>query len=231
MLKNDETTLFRTSWSLYDALAEKNYMFHRQIYAVIAQLMQRRQHSGDYSLLDLGCGNARFLAPCLITAPPTHYHGVDLSQAALDEACTHLKTLPNVTLRCEDMLAAAITPGGSFNTVFSSYAVHHLDAEGKQQLFHACARLLPIGGQFILVDIARELQQSRQEYLEGYLHTMRTRWRAVQADDLDAACAHVAAFDYPETVPALLQMASEAGFADAMLLDRHEQHHVLLFTR
>ena len=37
-------------------------------------------------LLDLGCGNARYLAPCLKRFPPTIYEGVDLSEAALAEA-------------------------------------------------------------------------------------------------------------------------------------------------
>ena len=37
-------------------------------------------------LLDLGCGNARYLAPCLKRLPPAIYEGVDLSEAVLAEA-------------------------------------------------------------------------------------------------------------------------------------------------
>ena len=62
-MADDETHLFRTSWSLYDALSEKNYMFHREIYALIANLLQQRRERGGYSMIDLGCGNTRFLAP------------------------------------------------------------------------------------------------------------------------------------------------------------------------
>lgn len=105
-MADDETHLFRTSWGLYDALSEKNYMFHREIYAIIAGMLQQRHEQGGYSMLDLGCGNTRFLAPCLHAAPPARYEGVDLSQTALDEARGYLSGLSNVTLRCQDMLQA-----------------------------------------------------------------------------------------------------------------------------
>jgi SAM-dependent methyltransferase len=208
-MADDETHLFRTSWGLYDALSEKNYMFHREIYAIIACMLQQRHQQGGYSMLDLGCGNTRFLAPCLHAAPPARYEGVDLSPTALNEARGYLSGLSNVTLHC--------------------YAVHHLDAKEKQQLFHASAEGLAPGGRFILVDIARDQGETRQQYLDTYLHTMRTQWTAVRPEDMDAACAHVAAYDFPETVSDLTRMASNAGFRESQLVDRFAQHHVMVF--
>ncbi len=231
-MADGETHLFRTSWGLYDALSEKNYMFHREIYAIIADMLRQRHQQGGYSMLDLGCGNTRFLAPCLHAAPPARYEGVDLSQTALDEARGYLNGLANVTLRCQDMLKAVHECGkGSLDTLFSGYAVHHLDAEEKQQLFHASAEGLAPGGRFILVDIARQEGETRQQYLDTYLHTMRTQWTAVRAEDMDAACAHVAAYDFPETVADLTRLATQAGFVEAQLVDRFAQHHVMVFQK
>lgn len=230
-MADDETALFRTSWGLYDALSEKNYMFHREIYAIIAGMLHQRRQHGSYSMLDLGCGNTRFLAPCLKSALPSRYDGVDLSQAALDEARHYLSGLENITLRCQDMLQAVRETTAPFDTIFSGYAVHHLDAEEKQQLFHACAEKLAPGGVFILVDVAREEGQTRESYLDEYLHTMRTQWTAVRPADMDAACAHVAAYDFPETVAGLTRMAETAAFRQARLVDRFAQHHVLVFAR
>lgn len=230
-MNDDETSLFRTSWGLYDALSKKNYMFHREIYAIIADMLGHRRGSGGYTMLDLGCGNTRFLAPCLKAAPPCRYDGVDLSTAALDEARDYLSGLENVTLHCQDMLQALQTAESGFDTIFSSYAVHHLDAADKQRLFHACAEKLAPGGAFILVDVAREEGQTRQQYLDAYLHTMRTCWTAVRPDDLDAACAHVAAFDFPETVADLAGMADAASFRESKVVDRFAQHHVMVFQR
>lgn len=231
-MADDETHLFRTSWGLYDALSEKNYMFHREIYSIIAAMLRERRQHGGYTMLDLGCGNTRFLAPCLHAAPPARYEGVDLSETALDEARGYLGGLGNVTLRCQDMLEAMREAAPeSLDTVFSGYAVHHLDAEEKQQLFHACAASIAPGGRFILVDIARQEGETRQQYLDTYLRTMRTEWTAVRPEDMDAACAHVAAYDFPETVADLTRMGTAASFRDIQLVDRFAQHHVLVFQK
>jgi hypothetical protein len=89
--------------------------------------------------------------------------------------------------------------------------------------------VLAPGGVFILVDIAREEGQSRQQYLDTYLHTMRSQWTAVRPVDIDAACAHVAAYDFPETVADLQQMAANAAFRESTLVERFAQHHVMVF--
>lgn len=229
-MADDETSLFRKSWTLYDALSEMNYMFHREIYALVATLLKDRHDRGFGSLLDLGCGNARFLAPCLLSAPPDRYEGVDLSLAALDEARGYLKGLSEFTLHHADMLEAVEARQDLHDVIFTSYAVHHLSIEAKQRLFHACARLLKPGGFFLMVDVVREEGQSREAYLEGYLGTMRTQWTEVQPAHLDEACAHVAAFDFPETLSDLTRMAKEAGLSHTRLLQRHAQHHVLAFS-
>lgn len=228
---DDETALFRTSWSLYDALSAENYMFHREIYAHVGRMLDQRHASGAGSVLDLGCGNARFLAPCLKAAVPSRYHGVDLSPTALDEARGYLSGLPNVTLSCQDMLEAARGESALFDVVFSGFAVHHLSSDEKQQLFQACASRLAPGGRFILVDVVREEDQTRKQYLDIYLNTMRTRWTAIAPADMEAACEHVAAYDFPETLAALTRMAETAAFRETRLVDRFAQHHVLVFTR
>jgi len=230
-MPDDETTLFRQSWTLYDAISEMNYMFHLEIYERVAALLKDRHERGPWSVLDLGCGNARFLAPCLKAAPPERYDGIDLSAVALEEARDYLKGLSEISLHHADMLEAVEARQDSFDVIFTGYAVHHLSTADKQRLFHACARLLKPGGLFLMVDVVREEGQSRETYLEGYLGTMRTQWTAVQPAHLDEACTHVAAFDFPETLSTLTQMAEAAGFKQTRMLQRHAQHHVLVFEK
>ena len=226
----DETTLFRQSWTLYDSISEMNYMFHRELYAHLARMLSQRRASGPYSLLDLGCGNSRFIAPCLKASTPHHYAGVDLSEAALTEARVHLRDLEKVTLHHQDMRQAVHAIDASFDVIFSGFAVHHLEAMDKQNLFQACAEKLAQGGHFILVDLVREEGQTREQYLEGYLNDMRTRWTAVRPDHLDEACAHVAAYDFPETFCELKRMAADASFTNVRLLDQFAQHHIIVFS-
>ena len=228
--QDDETALFRKSWTLYDAISEKNYMFHREIYAHVGELLELRRQAGPYRLLDLGCGNARFLAPWLHATPPAEYHGVDLSPSALDEARDYLKGIASVSLHHKDMLQAVQEMDTSFDVIFTSFAVHHLDFGSKQRLFSACAARLAPGGSFIMVDVVREEGQTREQYLEGYLGGMRAHWTAVPPDELEQACAHVAAYDFPETLADLTAMAKKASLSQTRLLDRFAQHHVLVFT-
>ncbi|MFN0079701.1 MAG: class I SAM-dependent methyltransferase [Prosthecobacter sp.] len=228
--QDDETALFRKSWTLYDTISEKNYMFHREIYAHVADLLRQRHQAGPYHLLDLGCGNARFLAPCLQIAPPASYDGVDLSASALAEARTYLNGIPNTALHHKDMLQAIEDTDSAFDIIFTGFAVHHLDAAAKQQLFHACAQRLAPGGQFIMVDVVREEGQSREQYLDGYLNFMHTQWTEVPPDQLEEACAHVAAYDFPETLADLARMAKQASLSQTQLISRHAQHHIVRFT-
>jgi len=227
---DDQTALFRKSWTLYDAISEKNYMFHREIYAQVADLLYQRYQIGPYHLLDLGCGNARFLAPCLQAAPPASYNGVDLSLSALDEARTYLNGILNTALHHQDMLQAVEDTDSAFDIIFTGFAVHHLDATAKQQLFHACSQHLVPGGQIIMVDVVREEAQTREQYLDGYLNFMRTQWTEVLPEHLDEACAHVAAYDFPETLSDLTHMAKQATLTKTQLISRHAQHHILRFT-
>lgn len=229
LTQDDNTALFRKAWTLYDAISEKNYMFHREIYDHVSGVLQERHAQGPYHLLDLGCGNARFLAPCLKTAPPASYDGVDLSASALEEARTYLKGIANTGLHHKDMLQAVENADTAFDIIFSGFAVHHLNAADKQRLFTACAEHLAPGGQFILVDVVREDDQTREQYLDGYLNFMRTQWTEVQPEHLDEACAHVSAYDFPETLADLTQMAKQAGLSQPLVLDRFSQHHVMVF--
>lgn len=230
LTQDDNTALFRKAWTLYDAISEKNYMFHREIYAKITGLLQLRHAQGPYHILDLGCGNARFLAPCLKTAPPASYDGVDLSASALDEARTYLNGIANTALHHKEMLKAVEDTDSAFDVIFTGFAVHHLETAGKQRLFSACAERLAPGGQLIMVDVVREDGQTREQYLDGYLNFMRTQWTEVQPEHLEEACSHVAAYDFPETLADLTQMAKKAALSQPQLIGRYEQHYILRFT-
>lgn len=226
----DQTALFRKSWNLYDAITAFNYMNHREIYRVVGEVIHGRSREGSYSILDLGCGNARFLGECLRASPPVSYRGVDLSASALEDARSHLAGIPGVALEERDLLAAVEDAGATYDIIFSGFAVHHLDSADKQRLFHACANHLAPGGQFLMVDIVREDDQTREACVGAYLQMMRVGWTQIPPDQLGEACAHVAAYDQPETLAALGAMAAAAGLNATRLLARFGPHHVVQFA-
>ena len=233
MTSAESTAIFTRSWSLYDLITEHNYMFHREIYAEVARLLSLREDTERYRLLDLGCGNARYLAPCLQQSPPAVYEGVDLSEAALIEARGYLLDLPGsaVKLTQGDLLQAVETTGNTWDVIFTGFAVHHLTSADKARFFQAVGRCLAENGWLILVDVVREENQSREAYLAGYLQCMRDTWSQIPPDQLEEACSHVHDHDYPEYFSTLQEMAAAAGLQASRIVNQYGQHHTLLFAR
>ena len=230
MTSSESADLFARSWSLYDHITEHNYMFHQEIYDELAELLKQRHDAGQYRMLDLGCGNARYLVPALLKAMPAHYQGVDLSQVALDEAAGYLAELPSVTLTHGDLLQAVESTSDTWDVIFTGYALHHLPAEDKARFFQAAARCLSPGGWLVMVDVVRQEEQSREHYLEGYLKFMRETWVKVPPEQLDEACAHVERYDFPESRSTLNEMAQASGLNHSRLISQYVQHHTLLFA-
>ena len=232
MTSAEPTTIFTRSWSLYDLLTEHNYMFHHEIYSGIADLLGLRNDKGNYRLLDLGCGNARYLAPCLKQSPTALYEGVDLSEAALAEARKYLSELTGqVILTHGDLLEAVESTGKIWDVLFTGFAIHHLMPDEKARFFRAAGRCLSENGWLILVDVVREENQDRESYLEGYLKFMREKWTQVPQDQLEEACTHVHDHDYPERFSTLQEMAGAAGLNCTRLISRHAQHYTIVFSR
>lgn len=229
----DATTIFRKSWSLYDLITAHNYMFHQELYADVAQLLKEvSQVDKTYRLLDLGCGNARFLAPVLKKYPPAVYEGVDLSETALNEAQTYLGELSAEKTFCHaDLLHAVKTTNQTWDVIFSGFAMHHLISKEKAQFLQAVSQCLSPKGCFILVDVICEDNQSRADYLVGYLKFMRDNWIQIPADQLEEACTHVAEYDYPESLSNLREMSQSVGLKNMQVISHYAQHYVLSFSQ
>jgi cyclopropane fatty-acyl-phospholipid synthase-like methyltransferase len=232
MLFAEPVAIFTRSWSLYDLITEHNYMFHREIYAGVGELLRSRAEGGEYCLLDLGCGNARYLAPCLKRSPPLIYEGVDLSEAALKEAREYLAEVPGeVSLTQGELLQTMESMNQAWDVIFSGFAIHHLNLDEKARFFRAAGRWLSKEGWLILVDVVREENEAREDFLDDYLNFMREKWTSVPPEQLEEACAHVREHDYPECLSTLRRMAGEAGLRSTRVISRHAQHHTLLFSR
>jgi len=228
----EPTAFFARTWSVYDQIAEHNYMSHREIYAKLADLLKLRKINDPFRLLDLGCGNARFLAPILKQFSPALYQGVDLSEAALEEAQSYLTELPcPVMLTRGDLLEEIEMTDTRWDVIFTGFALHHLTSEEKARFFQAAGRCLSDTGWLLMVDVIREENQSREDYLRVYLRDMRERWTQIPPDQLEAACEHVAAHDHPEYLSGLQAMAKASGLNCSRVICRYGQHVAVSYSR
>jgi tRNA (cmo5U34)-methyltransferase len=100
------------------------------------------------TVLELGVGTGETARRVMSRHPEATLAGIDSSEEMLARA---RETLPEADLRLarlEDPL-----PSGPFDLVVSALAVHHLDPDGKRDLFRRVANVLQPGGRFVLADV------------------------------------------------------------------------------
>jgi tRNA (cmo5U34)-methyltransferase len=97
------------------------------------------------TVLELGTGTGETALRVLALHPGAAWTGIDSSEAMLTRARERLPSADLHPARLEDPL-----PPGPFDLVVSALAVHHLDADGKRDLFTRVAQLTDV---FVLGDV------------------------------------------------------------------------------
>jgi len=98
-------------------------------------------------ILDLGCGDGRLLALVLERSPQATGIAVDFSPAMLERARRRFAGDKRVEVR-EHNLDHPLPQLGSFDTVVSSFAIHHVADERKRELYTEVFRSLTPAGVF-----------------------------------------------------------------------------------
>jgi tRNA (cmo5U34)-methyltransferase len=127
--------LMRSTLPLYDRLQDEVVRATRDVAAE--------------RILDLGAGTGETAARCLEAHPSARIVALDASPEMLEVASALLGDRAELRLgRLEQDL-----PEGPFELVVSALAVHHLDGEGKADLFRRIRDRLAPGGRFVLADV------------------------------------------------------------------------------
>jgi tRNA (cmo5U34)-methyltransferase len=136
-------------------------------------------------VLDLGCGDGIVTsvladADCLISATL-----LDGSQDMLAKARKRLKDLRQaryVEISFQEIIQGSM-PGGSFDFVVSSLAIHHLTTDEKSALFRKIHTLLNRGGWFVNIDVIL----APSERLEQWFLSLWKDWIDERKFDLGIA--------------------------------------------
>lgn len=102
---------------------------------------------GASRILDLGCGDGRLLALVLKHFPHATGIAVDFSPTMLEHARRRFAGDQRVEIR-EHNLNHRLPELGEFDTVVSSFAIHHVTDERKRELYAEVFRLLAPAGAF-----------------------------------------------------------------------------------
>lgn len=100
------------------------------------------------TILELGVGTGETAGRVLELHPGARLTGVDASEAMLGWARERLPDADLRVGRLEDPL-----PPGPYDLVFSALTVHHLDGDGKRDLFRRVHEVVAPGGRFVLGDV------------------------------------------------------------------------------
>lgn len=232
MTSDPQVEIFKQNWTTYQKLITHNYMFHRQRNEQVDLIIQKLANENRISVLDLGCGDAYWVKSLSSGRRIKSYTGIDLSPAALDFAKYNLENLDRETKlytgRMEEMIHQE---NGGFQLVYSAYAIHHLQDETKQLFLKDIYNRLGKGGVFILIDVFRKPNQSREDYLADYITHIEQNWTALEQHDLSLISSHILQFDFPAQIDLVQTWVNSISFKmdQAEIMD--DYHKMLILTK
>lgn len=117
-------------------------------------------------VLDLGSGAGRLVDLVKVGRPQTEFVAVDFSPAMLKEFHNRFANDPGVTLVSHD-LNLPLPELGKFDTVISSFAIHHLPHNRKRSLCQEIFELLRPHGVFCnLEHVSSPTRELHRQFLE-----------------------------------------------------------------
>lgn len=208
-------------------------MFHREISYAVRTALESYRANETLRILDLGCGDGSMTLPLLSADRIAAYVGCDLSKPALDIAENQIKTLGiSAQLICDDMLkVVSEQQPQSIELIYSSYAIHHLNATQKQQIIEQIARVLTPGGLLVLIDIFREPDENRADYMQNYMARLKETWTALTSDAQELVINHATNYDFPEHSDFYQSLGQRFGLLQGTRIAKHSWHEAWIFRK
>ncbi len=131
---------FQQQWATYRKLVEGDCLAHRAVGSILHETLNE-VFTAAFSFLDIACGDASMMPAALRATQVRHYHGIDLSQAALELAAANLAALPfEVDLDHRDFVEAMSRRPQHADAAWCSLSIHHLATDDKLRLMAAIRR-------------------------------------------------------------------------------------------
>src|SRR3712207_3493014 len=84
---------FQTQWATYQKAVDSNWLSHAAVGDLLGAALKERFQQ-PFSLVAIACGDADLVNLVLPPASVTHYHGIDLTEPALELAAKNLAAMP-----------------------------------------------------------------------------------------------------------------------------------------
>ncbi|MEN8132932.1 MAG: class I SAM-dependent methyltransferase [Pseudomonadota bacterium] len=203
---------FQQHWATYGKLVSKNSLSHREVTDLLHSTLSER-FTSPFNFLDIACGDASLMPEALHKVPVRHYHGIDLSQPALELAAANLAELPcEVDLDHRDFFEALARRTEHADVAWCSLSIHHLATDNKLDVLRAIHDALGQDGIFLLYEPACGNGEDREAYLERFRQTNFRLWDYLSKPEWDQIWEHVSTCDFPEDADQWLELGRAAGF-------------------
>ena len=176
---------FQEQWGTYRKLVESGCLAHREVGSILRETLND-VFKAPFSFLDIACGDASLMKAALRGTQVRHYHGIDLSQAALELAAANLAKLPfEVDLDHRDFVEAMMRRPEHADTAWCSLSIHHLSTQDKLGLMKAIRGAIGTGGIFLLYEPTRRAGEDRAAWLDRFVRTNKPLWRVLTSPEWD----------------------------------------------
>jgi SAM-dependent methyltransferase len=203
--------LFQKQWQLYRKVVHYNYLFHREAYNCLHRILVEEAVQ-PFRFLDVACGDASATAEALKGTQIASYHGIDLSQVALELASQALETLDcPVRLDRRDFVEALREGPEPVDVAWIGLSLHHFLTPIKLSVMRQMRSVVGDRGLFLIYENASADGEDRDAWLRRW-DDQKPWWTALAPEEWEAGAAHVHANDFPETTSRWHALGHEAGF-------------------
>jgi ubiquinone/menaquinone biosynthesis C-methylase UbiE len=205
---------FQEQWATYRKVVDSDYLAHREVGRILQETLNEVFPSGC-SFLDIACGDASMMKTALRGTKVRHYHGIDLSQAALELAAANLAEMPfEVDLHHRDFVEAMLQGPAHADAAWCSLSIHHLSTDDKLRVMKAVRGATGRRGIFLMYEPTLQLGEDRPAFFDRFMR-IRTSWTALTPAEWEQIWNHATTCDFPETAAVWCELGRAAGFGQA----------------
>lgn len=203
---------FHKQWGAYQKLVDSDVLSHRAVSGILHEAVLALAR--PFSFVDIACGDASLTKAALTGTPVTHYHGIDLSEPAIDLAAANLEGMPFETdLDHEDFVLALEDRPDPADVAWCGLSMHHLETGQKLELLRA---IHGSTAAFLMIyEPTRRDGEDRESFIDRFLAMQKPRWSMLSPAEWDQIAHHIATCDLPETGSGWLKLGRQAGFSRA----------------
>ena len=203
---------FQRQWATYQKLVDTDALSHKEVGKILHDTLKALPK--PFAFVDIACGDAGQMKHALAGTKINHYHGIDLSEPALELAARNLDGVPfEVELDHRDFVKALERRPEPADAAWCGLSIHHLSTEGKLDLLKA---IHGSTGKFLMIyEPTLNDGETRDEYMQRFARVNRPAWTFLTPEEWAQIDHHVTTCDYPETSATWCALGHEAGFSDA----------------